>query len=340
MQCALANPIRPWMPTEQFISRVQRAYRIGVAALNIPKGTTWHTIGGMSSDLHRLLMSDKRKNLPELLANPRRTDLYYGMDTLCRSIMDNVLASPISNHDAYGKSISDSVRKLAEALGVVRVYNPEFQSTTEIEVSLEALLERIDAHLGVHVEFPNPFPDELGIQTVRGIASNRAIQAIYQAKRAADLADGGRIVEIGGGVGRTAYYALALGVQDYVIVDIPMSLVGQACFLAATLGEDAVVLEGEEPSPRNHPAVRLLAPSSLHSAGQSAVTINVDSFTEMGREHAENYVRYCSGNTPILLSINHETNPFTARELFSKRAKVSRYPYWMREGYVEEIATF
>jgi hypothetical protein len=38
---------------------------------------------------------------------------------------------------------------------------------------------------------------------------------------------GNRCLEIGAGVGRTAYYAHWLGMQDYTIVDLPTALIGQ-----------------------------------------------------------------------------------------------------------------
>jgi hypothetical protein len=41
----------------------------------------------------------------------------------------------------------------------------------------------------------------------------------------------------------------------------------------------------------------------------------------------------------MFLSINHERQRFTVRELFSKigLTAASRAPYWMRRGYVEEV---
>jgi len=43
-----------------------------------------------------------------------------------------------------------------------------------------------------------------------------------------------------------------------------------------------------------------------------------------------------------VLSINHEFNPHTVRELYKQEtgARVSRHPYPMRRGYIEEIISF
>ena len=68
------------------------------------------------------------------------------------------------------------------------------------------------------------------------------------------------------------------------------------------------------------------------------VVLNVDSFTEMSLETMESYWRFCRSNALSLVSINHEINPHRVRELYlsDPSVQVSRFPYWMRRGYVEE----
>ena len=73
------------------------------------------------------------------------------------------------------------------------------------------------------------------------------------------------------------------------------------------------------------------------------VTLNVDSITEMDAQHAINYIREISRRSRMFLSINHEANPFSVRDLLSKcsiQARTLRYPYWLRKGYLEEIVFF
>jgi len=76
-------------------------------------------------------------------------------------------------------------------------------------VSVNEALIGIEVAIGHVIDFPNPFPSEFGIETRRGIASHRGLQALYQAFRVRQMADehGGKVVEIGAGLGRTAYYA-------------------------------------------------------------------------------------------------------------------------------------
>lgn len=56
----------------------------------------------------------------------------------------------------------------------------------------------------------------------------------------------------------------------------------------------------------------------------------------MDRAVAENYVAAIKARASTFLSINHESNAFTVRELIGG----NRYPYWLRRGYVEEVAHF
>ena len=74
----------------------------------------------------------------------------------------------------------------------------------------EVILRDLDTAFGFAIHFPNPYPDEVGLKTSRGVASYRAVQGLYQAYRVAELVrdrPAARVVEIGGGLGRTAFYA-------------------------------------------------------------------------------------------------------------------------------------
>ena len=127
----------------------------------------------------------------------------------------------------------------------------------------------------------------------------------------------------------------------YTIVDLPMTIVGQALFLSATLGEGVIWMIGDA-EPRGD-RIALLPPSELHSVGPVDVVLNVDSLTEMGEKTAMDYVRWISGNAATFLSINHEANHFTVRKVCDSLypgSIRSRHLYWMRAGYVEEVFFF
>ena len=173
----------------------------------------------------------------------------------------------------------------------------------------------------------------------------RAIQALHQALLLREKLAGvpqTRILEIGGGLGRTAYYAQKLGYRDYTIVDLPITGVAQAHYLATVLGEDAVTLYGE---PEREGSIRLWPPQSFLEGdlGRFDIVLNVDSLTEMDFATMRAYWERIKTRANRFLSVNHEFNPHTVRELVFGDPAVktySRTEYWLRRGYVEEYMTF
>lgn len=192
----------------------------------------------------------------------------------------------------------------------------------------------------MRVEFPNPFPNEFGIRTSRGIASYRAIQALYQAWRLKTLSLGSKepIIEIGSGLGRTAFYAWRMGLQSYGIVDFPMTTVAQAPFLAHVVGADNITLPSE---PSKKGCINISTPAEFAAnSSPVGIVVNIDSMTEMDQSHAQTYASAIVDRARLFLSINHEFNPFRVADLpaFTDVAR-QRYPYWMRKGYAEEVFT-
>jgi hypothetical protein len=200
---------------------------------------------------------------------------------------------------------------------------------------IEDVLNKIDKLIGTTLTFPNPFPDEFGLPTSRGIATYRAIHALYQAWRIKQLAEeyGGRVLEVGGGLGRTAYYCYLMGITDYTIIDLPMTNVSQANFLGRVLSPNRISLFGEEQNPG---AIRIIPISQIDAIDRFDIMVNVDSLTEMGRRTMAGYVGVLTEKGKVLWSVNHEANEYTVASLPGLRP-VGRFPYWMRPGYVEEI---
>ena len=159
---------------------------------------------------------------------------------------------------------------------------------------------------------PNPYPNEVGLKTSRGVASYRAVQALYQAYRVAELVrdrPNARVIEIGGGLGRTAFYAHQFGLRDYTLIDLPMTNVAQAYFLGRVLGADAICLCGE-----NRPGIRIQPPAVfLDAADRYDLVVNVDALPEMAADTATAYCQAIKARADIFLSINHEYNALTVR---------------------------
>lgn len=266
--------------------------------------------------------------------------LFYGFDNL------SAAESPRNNDPGWRKWLHlltySSLLKFAESVGVRRLDNPEAPYENSPLPGVEELLSGLDEILGFRIEFPNPFEGEAGIATSRGVASYRAVQALYQAHRIRELTGASkdvRVLEIGAGLGRTALYACRAGIGDYTIADLPLTNVAQGYFLGRIMGEDAVRLCGES----SRAKVRVAPPSAfLEGSDTYDLIVNFDSLTELSPATAHSYFKAIASRSSLFLSINHERNAFTVRDLYRERRiePASRTPCWVRRGYVEEVMRF
>jgi hypothetical protein len=324
------------------MDRIVDSYR---AAAHVDSGagdSQWSQfLRNLNPDIHEALLARDVGLVAERLSHPAENNLFYGFDNIrvdyTRQCRTNLAAS-----DVYTRQIYDVLARLAEASGAIPLENPEmYGARAPKPYPTEELLRRLDEALGLAIDFPNPYPDEFGLATKRGIASYRAVQSLYQAWRIHQilLENGGTsVVEIGAGLGRTAYYAMRLGVPRYTIVDIPFTLVSSAHFLGHVLGGDRVCLYGEEPA--GEPLV-LTIPSAFLGVTQTVDLIaNFDSFTEIDPAMAHDYWQSIFRASPRFLSINHEANDSRVLDFYrnsSAQYRTSRHPCWMRRGYVEEL---
>jgi hypothetical protein len=239
---------------------------------------------------------------------------------------------------------------LAEAIAARPIDNPENYTWRASKTRADEVISQIESQLKFQLLLPNLFPAEYGIVCSRGIMSYRVPQAIYQAWRISQLVSGisnPKVLEIGGGLGRTALYARQFGITDYTIIDIPVSSLAQGYFLGRVLGDEAVSLYGESAAPRrvDSDRVKLLPPSSFLEGSDSGydLVVNVDSLTELGSVAACRYWSAIQKRANVFLSINHEANDFSVATLITESggiAQKTRVPYWMRRGYVEEVCSF
>lgn len=294
--------------------------------------------------IHQVFMNEQFESAATILRNPGSTDLFYGIDNLASSLLHQF--SSCKNVYTHAVQCLAGLVRFAEAIGAARIENPEGANVPPTRWNTDEVLKRIELTLGQTIAFPNPYPNEHGVYTSRGVVSFRAPQALYQAWRIKRLLKNvrhPRVLEIGAGIGRTAYYARMLGIEDYTIVDLPITSLASGYFLARTLGEDQVLLLGENVSDPER-RIKFLSPAGfLSSTDYYDLIINADSLTEMDPKAARAYWTRIEATTGIFLSINHETNPFTVKELIDgskQAAQAERMPYWMRCGYVEEVVRF
>jgi hypothetical protein len=320
------------------IRRILAAYRQAIATPLGSAESMWLTgeLFERRRNVHNQLMSDDPVAARTLLCNPGETDLFYGFEDNCRHQRTQPAYTDMVPTAA---TQYDQLVILAEAVAARRLTSPHPPPGSSVVAEINEILASLDAKFGFRVEFPNPFPGERGIDTGRGILTYRAVHALYQSWRIKQLtydSAAPRVLEIGAGLGRTAYYAWQFGIRNYTIVDLPLTCVAQANFLGRTLGPQHLRLYGESGSGR----IRLMPPQEfLNLADNYDIALNVDSLTEMALETARTYYDHIDRRANVFLSINHEANLFRACDLFAHRPHL-RAPYWLRAGYVEEeVAT-
>ncbi|WP_406813967.1 putative sugar O-methyltransferase [Mycobacterium sp. M23085] len=314
----------------ELVDRIADAYR---SAPGQHLGESmWEGINARKRDVHDALLEGGNR-LQDVLLDPGCTDFFYGFDDLFAA---RVRRPPLSRW-RLAAQLTRQLIALAHAVGSVPVPNPEYGVAAVLPpANGDDLLDHVERVLGP-IDFPTPFPAERGIATRRGIASYRALHALFQAWRTKNLASlyGGRVLEIGGGLGRSAYYSHRFGVDSYTIVDIPLTGAAQAAFLGQTLSPDQVTLSGETPQTG---AVRLLRPDQLPDIGPVDIVVNADGLTELDEATAQDYADFIADHARAFLSLNHEANPYRVRDLkLPGMACVYRAPHCMRPGYVEEL---
>jgi hypothetical protein len=234
----------------------------------------------------------------------------------------------------------DLLLRLGEGIGTLPVENPEGGAWGEnARLSTADVVSDVEKVLGFELGVQHPQQGFNGLAYGDVMLTERMIHGAYVAHRSAQLVgDPSRahVIEIGAGVGYAACYARRFGIRSYTIIDLPLTNVEQAYFLGRVLGEDEVVLFGEEDPGR--PGVRIMTPAITRSRPHADLVVNVDSLTELGIDAAIEYIDLISAMECTHLSINHEANAFTVHSLWRGRAvTIERFPYWLRNGYVEEV---
>jgi putative sugar O-methyltransferase len=338
----------------QLVERLISAYQHSAAEFEGFQDSMWRNFFNQHHQAaHRVFMEGRADLAAAILRDPGSSDLFYGFDNLTASTNKKVVLADEEDE------CMDHLIRLAEAIGAQRLDNPSaYMFRGDIPTALDTtsadtIVDRIEHALGCTLSFPNPFPLERGVLTSRGIVSYYAVPALYQAWRIKQLLKGvprPRVLEIGAGLGRTAYYAWQLGIRDYTIIDIPMTSISQGYFLGRVLGENAVLLAGEaillagNDLPEFENRVRILPPSHfLATPNHYDLVLNANSFTEFGESVAQGYWKQIESKADIFLSMNHEANAYTVRQFIDSSPRIDtydRHPCWIRKGYVEETVRF
>jgi hypothetical protein len=326
---------------QNLVYRVTTAYRKSIRTSVGSTRSVWlKKFADVKSYSHNLLKNGDIDSIGRMLRDPASSMLFHGFESIQK---EDVSRNNDPTWVDWQRQLTyDNLLQIARAIGLRRVENPEtgleFDDTPEVE----SILEQLDSAFGFRIEFPNLFAGEIGLETSRGVANYRSIQALYQAWRIRHIlldTPNPRVLEIGAGLGRTAFFAMKMGISSYTIIDIPLTGVSQGYFLGRVLGEDAISLYGEHTGG----PVQILPPIAFHQGSERFdLIVNVDSMPEMAEFTAREYFNAASSKCSHFLSINHEHNAFTVAQNYQRRddVRVSRTPCWLRRGYVEELIEF
>lgn len=326
-----------------FLARVRRSYKLALSDSTAGNSKIWGPIDERRSVIHAALIDDDDSALRNIFSDPVSTDLFLGTDYLCRSVLGQLKNGYSENLQSLAVLAGERVERI-DADGIA----DHFTKITQKKLSAfaraarlndtsdpESMLRDLDKPLNQIVSFPN-LPGEIGLATSRGIATYRAVVSLYQAWRILNFLESCRnksVIEIGPGLGRTACYAFRAGITDYSTVDLPMGMVAQACFLGAALGPDKIWFYGENDRAG---CIRLYAAGNQPDR-KYALAFNSDSMTEMTMSAAMSYAQWIWQHCGAFLSINHDLNLFTVRDISEKWFMVrERDPYVMQSSYAEE----
>lgn len=243
----------------------------------------------------------------------------------------------------------DTLKRLAEALGIVGITNPEggpHGAKPQIDIdkfSNDELLNIIIENLPMKVELSQFIGGEITSKTDRGTITNRHCHYLWITKKIIDLYPDRKIsvIEIGSGLGLLGYFLDRAGYKDYTSIDLAYANVIQSYFLWRNLPERNFILSGEVKNPFNKKhknSIKLLHASDFIDVPKNRfdIMVNADSMTEMTIAEAKKYIE--SDCSPLLLSINHEVNGFRVIEITKNKKKLKyRNHFWLRPGYVEEL---
>jgi hypothetical protein len=200
----------------------------------------------------------------------------------------------------------------------------------------ETALRMIEELLGFKVSLPQFTGGRRVLMTPRGIITDRHLHYLWILKRIINLFPdrNSSIIEIGAGLGILGYYLSEAGYKDYTSVDLATPSACQSYFLAKNLPYRDIILSGDKDDPFSfewRESIKLLHASDFHHIEKDrfSIMINIDSLPEMVPTEVEKYTS--DDCAKLLLSIN------TRDVVVPYRTRVYRVPFYLRDGYYEEL---
>jgi len=310
---------------------------------NRPNDGMWERVKiAHHGEAYCLLASKDAAGLADYLRNGLRTPLCTGLGpgpSVFQRMSGPDWRDPVLQ-------IVDCLAALAEAIGVLSYEHPGHgQYGQNVNLSIPELADKIESKLRFPINRPKVMGN-YGIGRDSGVIDFRVPDDAYCAHRIGFICDdisNTRFMEVGGGFGGMALFALRAGATRWPIVDLPIMNVVQGYFLIKCLGGNNVRLFGED-----NPAAAVEALpywEFFDRARDYSVVFNRFSMTEIQRDRVDEYLAEIETRGANFLSINHEIGPpsqINLHQIIAERGKLEcrfRYPYWIRKGIVEELFT-
>ena len=317
----------------------------------------WSSIGKLQQKFFALLASGNPEALAAYLCNMARHDGTIGITQGVQE-HDFILSHP---DYAYFRRmmIKDKMISFAEATGAINYECPEQGPCGEyLHGDIDVLLQKLEAKVGISLTPPAIDGAMIKVPAGGGLFHDRDLYAQFTAWSMRELVGpGAPVCEIGGGVGRCAYWAQRFGLGRYTLIDLPHINVLQGYYLIKSLPENTVALFGESVQDAN---VRVVPSFAKDHATEDEVEIVLaqDCLPEFHKDIALDYIAWSRRfSRTYLYSINQEgaaayTQDFCApadendpkqnvvRELVAQSGgfrNVMRAPYWLRKGYAAEL---
>jgi hypothetical protein len=259
------------------------------------------------------------------------------------------MATPGDGRDANVLLLLDRLSRLAEAVGALSHENPEQGVYGEnIAVPLNEIVARIEARLRTPISRPAVMGN-FGLAQQGSVIDVRVPDDAYCAFRLLNLARAfpfSEVAEIGGGLGGLALQSIRMGFCDYKIFDLPIINLVQGYFLMSILGPDSVTMFGENTEKR---PVEILPYWEFYNRERKFdCVVNRDSLPEIPLKQATAYLEEIERRKAYFLSINQECMAeagqpglyqLSVLDLMRDRnyKQITRSPYWVRKGYLEEF---
>lgn len=274
--------------------------------------------------------------------------LQYGNQEALDDYMSTILSSGsmfgLEEHSTIDESnprYEEFLNRLARKVGVSPILNPEQPSFIPRVWYRKETKSKIEEELGFTLTTPS-FSAYIG-----GIPSRMFpyAAASFDIKLLFRGSFPRHILEIGAGLGNLGIIAFKLKSQSYSIIDIPTTSVIAAYILSECYGEKDVWLYGE--GCPTHQFIRVYPSTSVDDITVPCdLAFNSDSLPEMPTQMQDQYVHLISRSITrdgLFLSINHESDNLGQSRVFDAIRRnaamrlLSRSPFMMRDGYIQEV---